>query len=201
MGGPSLELARDGAIGVELATCVLGVPCSGLLCRGLPRRVAFPCIGRSKRPSEPAFAPPRSSRKLGFAFLWSTGVEPPGPPKRTFGMQAGLTSLRQSRGRPLARPAIDLSRRRRLKLSPGPTVEGAEAVALRRWLSNAPVGHWGRPVFGGTCEVPPGCRACVEASALLHQRFGGCATQTAEASERPAAEPGNGGRRSNSPEV
>ena len=31
MGRSSLELARDGVTGVEVSTCVLGIPCSELL--------------------------------------------------------------------------------------------------------------------------------------------------------------------------
>jgi hypothetical protein len=53
MGLSRRALARDGVTGVELSTCVLGVLCSGLLCRGLPRRVAFSCIGWPKRPCDP----------------------------------------------------------------------------------------------------------------------------------------------------
>ena len=91
----ALGLPRDGVTEVELATCVLGIPCSGLLCRGLPRRAVCHWKGRPKRLSDPSTAPPRSSRKAGFAFLHSARARPPGLPKRTFERQAGPNSSRQ----------------------------------------------------------------------------------------------------------
>ena len=83
----------------------------------------------------------------------------------------------------------------------GPTVDGVEAVELAALVEQRTSRPFGSALFGAIRGVPPGRDACVGASALLHQRPCGRATQTAEASERPAAEPGNGGRRSNSPEV
>ena len=68
--------------------------------------------------------------------------------------------VRPGRGRPFARPALELPGAAMGPLA-GPTVEGVEAVALRRWSSHAPVGHRVRPLFGGPRAVPPGRGACV----------------------------------------